>query len=400
MEGVIGISAYMEQPDFITGIILRHLQGEQQEGDQEALQAWLDEDVRNRVLLDELMNEEQRLRRLNAYHAYEQAIPAAWEIVASRSGHRNRSMFWWAAAAVFVLASATAVLLIRKEHRTQQSVQEASLATVQPGTARAQLTLANGKVVTLDPSAPDTLRETDGTPIRNASGSLHYQQQHRTGPSNEILYNTLTTPRGGTYEVLLQDGSRVWLNAASALRYPLHFSGKDRTVYLSGEAYFQINKDAEHPFHVALERRGTIEVLGTAFNVMAYDDEQTARTTLLEGSIRIAHGDRQRLLQPGQQALTNSENGSLEVLPGADVEQATAWKRGFFYFDNEDLPYIMRQLSRWYDVDIVYEGDNTGQHYHGAIRRQARIEQVLEKIALVGGLKFSMEGRKVIIRTQ
>ena len=215
-----------------------------------------------------------------------------------------------------------------------------------------------------------------------------------------MVYNTISTPRGGQYQLVLADGSKVWLNAASTLRFPATFSGTERKVELTGEGYFEVAKNATMPFKVGLENGVEVEVLGTHFNVMSYSDEEQVKTTLVEGKVKVLNGENNVMLRPNQQAKFTKSNKSLVVDKDADVNKAIAWKNGLFDFDNDAITDIMRQLARWYDVEIQYSGNIVAQFYTGSIRRQVNISQVLFMLEQAGGVQFKIEGKKIIVKTK
>jgi ferric-dicitrate binding protein FerR (iron transport regulator) len=209
--------------------------------------------------------------------------------------------------------------------------------------------------------------------------------------------NTLTTPRGGQYEVVLPDGTRVWLNSNTSLTYPIIFQGKERHVELTGEAYFEVAKNAAAPFFVKTQSQ-TVEVLGTHFNINSYADEKSVKTTLLEGRVKITgNGNRKTVsLKPGQQSINNL--AIIYIINDADIEEAVAWKNGKFLFRNTDLQTVMRQLSRWYDVDVEYKGTVATKHYRGRISRNVTVSQVFE-ILKTSGVNFIINGRTIIVKS-
>jgi ferric-dicitrate binding protein FerR (iron transport regulator) len=211
---------------------------------------------------------------------------------------------------------------------------------------------------------------------------------------DEVLYNTLTTPRGGQYQLTFPDGSRVWLDAASSIKYPTAFTGKVREVEMTGEAYFEIAKNTRMPF-VVKAGGTTTTVLGTHFNINAYDDERTLITTLLEGSVKFGCGKEEKVLHPGQQAVLNAETRSFTV-KDADTYQAVAWKNGQFDFDDKDLPAIMRQISRWYNIDINFQSTYDGATFGGGISRQLNLSHVL-RLLDKSGVHTRLEDHKLII---
>lgn len=309
---------------------------------------------------------------------------------------QQRRLYWWsAAAAVLVLIAATGWYQYSR-YREQQHLAAAHPAhDVQPGTTKAMLTLADGTAVPLDSTGSSQFEEKDGTRINKGQGSLVYD--HSGNADEKILFNTLATPRGGEYQITLPDGSRVWLNAASSLRFPTRFAGNDRTVYLNGEAYFEITPNAQQPFHVQLSDNQQITVLGTSFNVMNYADENNITTTLVTGKVMVSRpGGQQAVLAPSEQAvITKGQNGI--TVSEADVDKTIAWKTGIFEFEDDDLPTIMRQLSRWYDVEVIYNGNIPDQHYSGSIRKTSTLSQAL-RILQTAGIQYSITNKTITIK--
>jgi hypothetical protein len=277
------------------------------------------------------------------------------------------------------------------------------LKDLPPGRNKAILKLADGSEIVLDDSRKGEIAHQQNISInKTQNGQVIYQLDDTNTPTRQsnqtvIQYNTIQTPRGGQYEVVLPDGTRAWLNAASSLKYPVLFSGNERRVELNGEAYFEVAKDASKPFFVKTASQ-TIQVLGTHFNVNSYTDEQSVKTTLLEGSVKINFNNLNAgiKLSPGEQAVNHA--GNVAIIHNADVDEALAWKNGKFLFRNTDLQTIMRQLSRWYDVDVEYEGKTIIRHYKGRISRNVPVSQVFE-ILKTSGLNFIIDGRKIIVKS-
>lgn len=228
--------------------------------------------------------------------------------------------------------------------------------------------------------------------IKKNDGQLEYSGE--TGASTEMAYNLLQTPRGGQYKITLPDGSKVWINAASSLKYPVAFVGNERKVEISGEAYFEIVKDATKPFKVQLNNM-EVEVLGTHFNVNGYEDEESVKTTLLEGKVKVQAASGVKFLNPGQQAQIKS-SGNIAVTSDINLEEIVAWKDGNFQFENADIKAVMRQLARWYDVDVTYKG-NINQHFVGSISRNVNLSQVLSMLQQTGAAKFKIDGKQLIV---
>lgn len=265
-----------------------------------------------------------------------------------------------------------------------------------PGGNKAMLTLDDGSTIILDNTQIGLISEQGNAQVQKLdNGQVAYQLQgQQTGA--KVFYNTISTPRGGEYQITLSDGTKVWLNAASSIRFPTIFIGPKRAVEITGEAYFEVSHNEHLPFEVAT--RGTsIEVLGTSFNVNAYEDEQHVSTSLIEGSVRIItkNGGAPQLLRPGQQARVN-QTGKLSVLNNMDVEEVLGWKNGLFVFKSNDLHSIMRQISRWYDIDIKYNG-NVDMRFTGQITRNDNVSKVFEKLELTGELRFRVENDHIIV---
>jgi transmembrane sensor len=265
---------------------------------------------------------------------------------------------------------------------------------VVPGGNKAILILGDGSSVVLDAVSNGTIATEKNIQIRKLKdGQIDYSL---SGKQNAVTYNTLSTPRGGQYSITLSDGTKVWLNSSSSLRFPTSFTTNQREVELTGEGYFEVAKNPSKPFKVHVNEM-EVQVLGTHFNIMAYQDEAMSKTTLLEGSVRINKNTATALLKPGQQIkIRRGENtGSIEE---ANIEEAIAWKNGMFYFNGATIEVIMRQLQRWYDIDVVYEGA-VSEHFNGAISKNVGIAKVFEMLELTGAVHFRIQGKKIHVRT-
>ena len=262
-----------------------------------------------------------------------------------------------------------------------------------PGTNKARLLLGDGSVINLADAKNGTIKHEAGARIDKKDGQLIYDVSRGEEVSE---MNTIQTPRGGQYQVILADGTKVWLNSASSLSYPTAFMGKDRQVQLKGEAYFEVAEDKNKPFKVSVADV-QVEVLGTHFDVMAYEDENAIKTTLLAGSVRVTrNGMGSQVLAAGQEASMDRSSGSLSVNE-MDGEEAVAWKNGFFQFDGVSIETVMRQLARWYDVDVEYEG-KTDKHFRGMISRSSNVSEVFRMLELTGAVHFSTEGKRIIVK--
>ena len=303
-----------------------------------------------------------------------------------------------AAAAIAGLIAMGIYFFLRPDPSMQvaktENVRSGNNNDVLPGKNTATLTLSDGTTVILDEAQNGTVSTQGNTKILKLdNGILSYNASHK-GNVVEVLYNTISTPKGGQYQVLLSDGSKVWLNAASSLKFPASFTGKERKVELLGEAYFEVAKNDKMPFKVEADGM-EVEVLGTHFNINSYDDESTVRTTLLKGSVRINGAKSKSFLKPGQQAKLERD-GDIKIVNNADVDQAVAWKEGRFQFNRADIHEVMRQIARWYNVSIEYKGI-VSSHFGGTISRDVNLSQVLEMLQLTGEVKFHVEDKKVVV---
>lgn len=324
-----------------------------------------------------------------------------------RSGDLTRRWVRASAAAAIVVLVGSAVFFVRTkwENENATAVVAKTQPIISPGGDKAMLTLADGSVINLEEIPDGAIQQQDIRLVKNA-GLLQYYG----GDKGEVLpaknsFNVLSTPRGGQYQLQLGDGSRVWLNAASTLKYPVVFAKEIREVELTGEAFFEVKQtqaegtSAKVPFNVIVMlpsgKKARVNVLGTSFNVNAYDNEQAMKTTLLEGSVRIADDGQNVLLRPGQQAKW-LHNGEVHIDRNADIEEAVAWKNGLFYFDNVDINSIMRQIGRWYNVEIEYKQAVSPRRFVGKIRRSAEISEVLEILRL-SDIDFTVEGKTIVV---
>ncbi|MFD1257984.1 FecR family protein [Mucilaginibacter terrae] len=303
-----------------------------------------------------------------------------------------------AAAAMLIFASVSTYLLLHPSAPKQFIVnQNKNNNDVSPGDNKAILTLADGKQMILTGRAKGVITTLHAAKVNQVSdGQIAYQTLNsRSVPIQQaLIYNTVSTPRAGQYQVVLPDGTQVWLNAASSIRFPVEFSGTERRVYITGEVYMEVSKNKEKPFYVETGAQ-TIRVLGTHFNVNAYPDEQGITTTLLEGRIQISNGRSHQLLLPGNQVKLLHEKFSFE--PASDTEGAVAWKNGFFKFYKTDLPTLTRQLARWYDIDVVYRGAIPQHKFVGEIKRKTNLSNVL-RILETSGVKFKIDNKTLYIQ--
>ncbi|HEY9262359.1 FecR family protein [Chitinophaga sp.] len=306
---------------------------------------------------------------------YENNLPASM-IPMKRRGR----VLWWAAAAILLLAGSFYYWYPRK-------VSYLAAAVITPGSRKAVLTLADGKTMQLSDTATQVIRQH----IRQDKGELQYTAENA---GSTVGYNLLTTPRGGEFQISLPDGSKVWLNAASSLKYPTRFNG-NRIVTLTGQAYFEIAENASQPFIVKVNEL-EVQVLGTSFDIMAYPDEAVVNTTLLTGAVIVKNQLAEKKLQPGQQTVLNTATGTM-VVQAADIEKVLGWKNGLFDLEDTDLPTLLRQLSRWYDVDIIDLSEKpANKRFGGRVGRDMNLTDVL-KILEQYDVHCRIEGRTLTV---
>jgi len=324
------------------------------------------------------------------------------ELLASIARQKRRQLIkirtWYAAAAVIILILSSGLYFnsLRKETIIIAKTESPRFKNdVLPGDNRAILTLDDGSQINLNDAKNGILASENNTDIRKTgSGSLEYSAGDKLVEA--VKYNTLSTPMGGQYQLALPDGSRVWLNSGSSIRFPTAFIGKERIIELKGEAYFDIKENKKMPFIVRTNNSMDIRVLGTQFNVMAYDDEKSINTTLLEGSVQILKESGTAFLKPGQAATLNKGTGKIKVA-AADIDEAVAWKNGYFIFANENIESIMRKVSRWYNVEVDYQGNLSNKDFVGTISRDKNISEILKMLELTGAIQFRIEGRRITV---
>jgi transmembrane sensor len=301
-----------------------------------------------------------------------------------------------AAAASILIVLSFFLYFFKPKTKPQHASELPAIVNIPPGSNKAVLTLNDGRQISVTDARQGQLAVEGSMAInKTADGELNYQNGGR--PANaQTMYNTLTTPRGGQYQMTLSDGTKVWLNATSSIRYPVSFAGSSRReVEITGEVYFEVKHDARQPFRV-ISNGMEIEDLGTEFNVNAYNDEPVIRTSLVEGSIKVSKGGRAVMMEPGMEATIKPGESLIKVGRG-DIEEAVAWRNGQTLFTNQNIQTIMRQVSRWYDVEVTYEGTLTDRRFDGGISRKSDLSAVL-KILQLNHIHFTMNGRQIIIK--
>lgn len=316
--------------------------------------------------------------------------------------HKLYQKGWFRIAAVLtVFLSFTYYLVNTKKADLSSSGTIADIKSkdmIVPGGNKAILTLSNGKKIVLGQTGAGQLAKESGVEIeRTKKGEIIYKALNDVARSGAVVFNKIETPRGGEYQVVLPDGTRVWLNAASSLSYPTAFNGRTRDVSLTGEAYFEVAKNKNMPFHVQVNG-ATIQVLGTRFNITSYSDEDDMTATLLDGSVRVIKNGHQALLHPGQQAVIGRASDQMAI-SSASISEVMAWKNGYFLFRDEDIKSIMKKISRWYDIEVEYRGEVEGQKFGGTFYRSKSFKELLHYLEKLGPLHFKIEGRRIIVMT-
>lgn len=388
------------------------------------LKEWRDKS-RNQLIFDELTDEDYIIRMLEEFERMKQGEAESWTKLqnamssfpaqADEEVPERRKLSWWyytAAASVLLVISSLFLFKWYSSRQDEVSIPKSQPVAknndVLPGQFKAKLTLADGSVMVLDTIFSSQLVQQGSTTVYTRGGQLMYEQK---GKHKEVLYNTLTTAKGETYGMVLSDGSKIWLNAQSSLRYPVAFTGDERKVEITGEAYFEIASlglppadshrrgERKMPFVVSLNGM-EVEVLGTKFNINSYSDEDAIKTTLLEGKVKVrsAAMNAQTVLAPGEQALLNKGTQLLNKTKDIDVKAEVAWRFGLFQFNNADLRTVMHQLEKWYDVQVSYEGNikNGGFEFLGKLPRNMNLSQVLS-ILQKQDVHFKIEGKKIIV---
>lgn len=383
-----------KDPEHFKKLMRRYLDNECTPGEMKELFTIINSADADRLLLKEMQEEFS-----SAFAADEKIQPSPVRGAEIIPFYRKR-WFQIAAAVLIIICSGIYFLPVGKKVKetVKNEIKQPPINSISPGTDMAVLTLSDGQKIILDSTHNGTIAVQGNSKIvKNNNGQIVYDSEARPADTGSTVFNTVVTPRGGQFRVVLPDGTNVWLNAASSVRFPVQFTGGERKVEISGEAYFEVVKNAAKPFKVILNGSEEIQVLGTHFNVMAYKDEESIKTTLLEGSVKITNGGQVSLLKPGQQAVT-ARDGKTVILSNVDTDHEIAWKNGLFDFDNDNLQEIMRQLSRWYNVEVIYSGEIPSGHYVGSVRRQAGITQVLKMLELAGNARFSVMDKKIVVK--
>lgn len=380
------------KPEIIAVLIDKYLKGDISADEERTLLAWY-RSMDHSIIEIPMQSEEEKeaLRLTMRANLVDYAGSRSYK--APISLWQKRSYRWMAAAALTGLLGICAFLLNYHKPKPQ-----APLAAVNrvltPGGNKATLTLDDGRRIVLDGAANGTIAKQGAIAIvKLDNGKIACQGTGDIGGA--IYYNTLETPRGGEYQITLPDGTKVWLNSASSIKYPNAFAGKDRRVEITGEAYFDVEEDKSKPFIVSSRGMQT-QVLGTEFDLMAYADEEAIKATLVKGSVSVMAEGQARRIRPGQQAIAVNSGHSIRV-EQADISRTIAWKNGEFDFEGADIPTIMRQVARWYDVEVLYKGDISGIRLSGVVSRRERADQLLLALERTKEVEFKVEGKRITV---
>jgi ferric-dicitrate binding protein FerR (iron transport regulator) len=300
--------------------------------------------------------------------------------------------WWWAAASLCLLAGSGWIL--QQYLARQQKPPIAKEVVIQPGHEGAILTLADGSQIVLDSLKNGLVVDQNGVRVtKNAQGNLVYNKIAAVKP----VQNTISTPRGRQFHIVLPDGSEAWLNAASSISFPTAF-GDRRSVTITGEVYFEVTKDDKHPFIVSADKNLAIQVLGTSFNVKAYRDEKNIVTTLLTGAVKISiQGAGSQSLKPGQQGTVSSEKPGIQLNTAVDPDKVIAWKNGYFNFDAQRLEEVLKQLERWYDIEVTYDYSLANLSFYGELPRDMTLNEIIKALSYTG-LQLKIEGKKLSVK--
>jgi transmembrane sensor len=390
----------MSDSEKIAELIFRYLRDELSEDQLRELNEWRESSPQNEQIFREetdLENIRSGLKEMydNKDKVWQKILEKAPQ-AAIQPVHKRVYLRVWAAAAIFLIVLGCGMYILSHYASRKNELSNHQIPIKQdipPGGNHATLVLANGITILLDTAHNGFLTGQGGsTVLKQDSGLLVYRRNIMArNEEAKMEYNIIQIPRGGEFSLLLPDGTKVWLNSASSLRYPTAFSTGERSVELTGEGYFEVAK-SKIPFYVVMGDHSLVEVLGTHFNIMAYTDEPYIATTLLEGRVKVTKGNISQIIKPGEQA--KIIDTSIQVLHEVDVANAVAWKNGRILFKDADIETIMRLVSRWYNVDVEYSGIVKHRSISGGISRNANFSELL-KILELNNIHFTMEGKKI-----
>jgi transmembrane sensor len=417
----------MEDADYLAALLLKQLRQEITDEELQYLERWKAAHPSNALVYDRVNDSEQLLADLTSMKQVD--MEGWWQKISTqitpikRTAPFYRRWYTYAAAAIVLIVAGALTWQYWQPKKTPAGTEKftPAIADIQPGGNKATLTLSNGTVIDLaNANSGKLAQEGNVNVVKQKEGEIRYEQAG-DGNLQGVIWNTLSTPRGGQYSLVLPDGSKVWLNAASSIKYPAQFSANERRVIITGEAYFEVasllrpavnGKGKKWPFIVTVPPRpgglgGAVEVLGTSFNIMAYDDETAIKTTLLNGKVKISalqspagEGRAFKLLTPGQQAqiphTTIAGKDPIKVVGLEDAEEVLGWKNGLASLQKADIRTIMRMISRWYNVEVEYQGQTPNYTFTGTLPLKENLSAVM-KVLEFGGVRFKMQQNKIII---
>ena len=388
----------MKEAFEIARIIQKSLKGKLSESEEKLLSDWRKVSEENEHAFQRMISEDFYTVGMEKLETYDYRVAYGRFLQKKYQRRRKRrfliSMARVAAVALpFVMAVVLYVGLNREE---EQTLRPSLASNILPGTSKAVLTLANGQMIPLGKETTDSTIITDGTQISASGSGITYVGG---GESDAVVYNKLEIPRGGEFCLTLSDGTRAWLNSETSIQYPVVFGAKERRVFIQGEAYFEVAKDAKKPFTVQF-MSSSVTVFGTSFNIRAYPEEKQSQTTLAEGSVRIYSPGSSMLLKPGEQAEVNALSGEM-VKKEVEVKTFTSWKDGRFVFEQEPLENIMRTLERWYDIRVIFRDEGAKRiSLSGNLKRYGDFSQVMNMLQMTGDVRFELHGNDVYITTE
>ena len=388
----------MKEAFEIARIIQKSLKGRLSESEEKLLSDWRKVSDENEHAFQRMISEDFYTVGMEKLETYDYRVAYGRFLQKKYQRRRKRrfliSMARVAAVALpFVMAVVLYVGLNREE---EQTLRPSLASNILPGTSKAVLTLANGQMIPLGKETTDSTIITDGTQISASGSGVTYASGVE---SESVVYNKLEIPRGGEFCLTLSDGTRVWLNSETSIQYPVAFGAKERRVFVQGEAYFEVAKDANKPFTVQF-MSSSVTVLGTSFNIRAYPEEKRSQTTLAEGSVRIYSPGSSMLLKPGEQAEVSALSGEM-VKQEVEVKNFTSWKDGRFVFEQQPLEDIMRTLERWYDIRVIFKDEGAKRiSLSGNMKRYGDFSQVMKMLQMTGDVRFELHGNDVYITTE
>lgn len=395
----------IEQLERIPKLLVGYLRGDLTETEKKELYDWVNANETNREFFQQATDEstlQERLKQFTSYDVEAALGKATGQLdtgTTKKGGGAITSFKKLAIAACLLVIAATAgyFLWIKKDTNGKEIVAAADPVDVQAGAEKATLTLSDGRQIMLDSTSNGTIAQQGNILLVKEDGSLAYSTDQQTA-SGDIQYNTLSTPKGGEFRSLkLSDGTKVWLNSVSSIRYPISFVGNERKVEVTGEVYFEVAPDKSKPFRVTSGNM-EVEVLGTHFNINTYNDEGAGiATTLLEGSVKVINAGRDKILKPGQQARI-IDNKETEIVDNVDTDVVVAWKNGSFVYGGASIRKIMQDISRWYNVEVVFKNEIKGEFVLMGISRSVPLSRLLAAMEKMGDVHFELNGKTIVVK--